>query len=469
MVRGNTLQNCIDLAATRGGECLSTEYKNNKQWLSWRCDANHEWEASYSSVHNGHWCRQCYNNGLKNTLVDAQELASKKDGKCLSETYENNKDYLLWECHLQHCWKATYTNISQGSWCPDCSHNKMNTLEDAQKLASINGGKCLSDVYINSKTHLTWECANLHRWPTSYNYVLRGSWCPYCNGRPILTIDDARKIAIERGGKCLSTEYRNTDSNLEWECDLLHRWSASHHNVSNGSWCPYCCKVRERITKDAHEIARKKNGRCLSTECVSTDTIMTWQCEQMHIWTSRVYNIRHNKTWCPHCAGMLPLSIEDAQKVAIEKGGKCLSDEYINSRTHLSWKCHQNHIWTATLSHIKRGTWCPYCNKHKKEEECRDIFEKELYPHKFPTKKPKFLEGLELDGYNEELKLAFEYDGEQHYQPVDLWGGEESLKKQQERDKKKNILCKENDINLIRISYDIEDKEEFIKEAISFL
>lgn len=46
-----------------------------------------------------------------------------------------------------------------------------------------------------------------------------------------------------------------------------------------------------------------------------------------------------------------------------------------------------------------------------------------------------------------------EYDGEQHFIPVDFWGGQEALQSQQERDEKKNKWCKENNIRLIRIPY----------------
>lgn len=52
-----------------------------------------------------------------------------------------------------------------------------------------------------------------------------------------------------------------------------------------------------------------------------------------------------------------------------------------------------------------------------------------------------------------ELLGLIEYDGEQHFKAVDIWGGEEQLKIQQERDSRKSKWCEENNIRLIRIPY----------------
>lgn len=46
-----------------------------------------------------------------------------------------------------------------------------------------------------------------------------------------------------------------------------------------------------------------------------------------------------------------------------------------------------------------------------------------------------------------------EYDGQQHFEPVEYFGGEEQFKIQQERDAYKNQWCKDNNIPLIRIPY----------------
>lgn len=54
---------------------------------------------------------------------------------------------------------------------------------------------------------------------------------------------------------------------------------------------------------------------------------------------------------------------------------------------------------------------------------------------------------------NDKLLGLIEYDGEQHFEAVEYFGGEEKFKLQQERDERKNKWCKENNIRLIRIPY----------------
>lgn len=65
---------------------------------------------------------------------------------------------------------------------------------------------------------------------------------------------------------------------------------------------------------------------------------------------------------------------------------------------------------------------------------------------------------------NDKLLCLIEYDGEQHYIPVNHWGGKESLSKIQERDQIKNTYCEKNHITLLRLSYKLSDNE--IKEKI---
>lgn len=50
-------------------------------------------------------------------------------------------------------------------------------------------------------------------------------------------------------------------------------------------------------------------------------------------------------------------------------------------------------------------------------------------------------------------QYLIEYDGTTHYIPIGGWNNEESIKAQQDRDKKKNKWCLENNIPLIRIPY----------------
>ncbi|GIS50931.1 MAG: hypothetical protein Ct9H90mP25_3650 [Gammaproteobacteria bacterium] len=42
--------------------------------------------------------------------------------------------------------------------------------------------------------------------------------------------------------------------------------------------------------------------------------------------------------WCPECAGTIRLSIAEMQQMAEERGGKCLSDKYVDLSTKVKWQ-----------------------------------------------------------------------------------------------------------------------------------
>lgn len=92
------------------------------------------------------------------------------------------------------------------------------------------------------------------------------------------------------------------------------------------------------------------------------------------------------------------------------------------------------------------------------EEQVRRYFE-QLLGYEFPTIRPDWLRDqhsgnrLELDGYCEELNLAFEYNGEYHYIPVELHHQERSLEAVQEIDSQKLELCRQNGVDLIVVPY----------------
>ena len=57
-----------------------------------------------------------------------------------------------------------------------------------------------------------------------------------------------------------------------------------------------------------------------------------------------------------------------------------------------------------------------------------------------------------LDNYKNVIHLI-EYDGEQHFKAVELWGGNEGLKRRIENDRKKDLYCEINNLKLTRIPY----------------
>lgn len=99
------------------------------------------------------------------------------------------------------------------------------------------------------------------------------------------------------------------------------------------------------------------------------------------------------------------------------------------------------------------------------EKYCIEFLELLFLGHKFIKTRPKWLRNpktnrpLELDGYCEELKIALEYQGIQHYEWPNFTNcSKEAFFSQRERDQIKEEVCINKNICLIKIPYTIELK-----------
>ena len=78
---------------------------------------------------------------------------------------------------------------------------------------------------------------------------------------------------------------------------------------------------------------------------------------------------------------------------------------------------------------------------------------KDNYPDALHHFSPKWLSPQHLDVYIPSLKIAIEYQGKQHYEPISFFGGKEALEKNKVRDNRKRELCKRNEVRLLYWDY----------------
>ena len=189
------------------------------------------------------------------------------------------------------------------------------------------------------------------------------------------------------------------------------------------------------------------------------------------------YNIKWNDFQqgyrCSHCYGNYRKSTEEISKHLESEGYKLLS-EYKGALSKILLQCPKNHQFYMNWNSFQQGQRCPRCCNYKSEKKLGEMLE-QIFPNKVQRQDSLgFLGRQRVDFSIRGFQLAFEYDGEHHFRPVQYGGmklrqAKKNLITQQERDNRKDSLCQENGYKLIRIAYNeklsLENVEAKIKSA----
>lgn len=202
---------------------------------------------------------------------------------------------------------------------------------------------------------------------------------------------------------------------------------------------------------------------------VNTNTPVLLECGQNHQWTAKISNIldpnrlARSSKGCPTCYKneMLQKSIEVLQS-QLPSNIKFVSSflkavDRKATKNKLCWKlkCEHGHQFEKESGQTKDMT-CPQCSSKVfvAQERIRLILEKHFsQPMKSIRpdwlKNPETNRNLELDGYCEALKVAFEFQGRQHFSNDTQYAGD--YEKQLVRDNFKKEKCLELGIQLLVI------------------
>lgn len=154
--------------------------------------------------------------------------------------------------------------------------------------------------------------------------------------------------------------------------------------------------------------------------------------------------------------------IEEARKVHGNKYDYS-KVEYIDKNTPVIIVCSKHGEFKQRSSVHLEGWGCKKCSlktQTKIYEILKQLFPKDNILFEADNKVVPWIGELRFDIYFPKYNIAVEYDGQQHFTPINYFGGEVTFKKTQQRDFIKNKLCQENNCKLFRIPYNIK-KEEF--------
>jgi hypothetical protein len=272
--------------------------------------------------------------------------------------------------------------------------------------------------YVNANTNIIITCPTHGDFSQNPNQHLRGQGCLKCAGKYMdqdMFVDKAKQIHGDKYDYS-KVVYTNNSTPVKIICPEHGEFmQAPTNHVSSKQGCPVCGRIKKNISNT-------------TTQDEVIDLFKNAHGDQYDY--SLVDYKGMNKNVDIICRKHGPFSVRPA-------------------------------------NHLYLGSGCPVCMESKGEKFIRNILidnniqyisQKQFDDCQTISSKGKCTK-LRFDFYLPEYNIVVEYDGVQHHEPVEVFGGLKNLEVIQRRDKIKNQYCRDNGIKMIRVSYKIPFNE----------
>ena len=355
-------------------------------------------------------------------------------------------------------------------------------------------------TYINNKTAIKCRCKiDGYEWTPIPNDLLNGHGCPKCAKKKraqsrTKTYEQFMEDFKIKNKHAQSIEilepYTKVHTEIKCRCKICeHEWTPTPSNLLNGHGCPKCKGIRitQNRTKTHEQFMREletknKHGHDIEIlgDYENDKAKIKCRCKICgYKWSPTANSLLHGHG-CPKCAGkVIPTTEEFKEKLYQISPDIEVLGSYIDSGTKIKCRCKIcEHTWEATPNNLLKGSGCPKCTTSKGEKRIAQYLDNLGINYIYDKRYFKDLVStvgtlLRPDFIIPSLKIWIEFDGQQHFKPVNFKGAmseqqiQEQFKIVQENDQIKNQYAKDNNWTLIRIPYtEYDNIEQILAEYI---
>lgn len=266
-------------------------------------------------------------------------------------------------------------------------------------------------------------------------------------------------------------------SRPQWNCIC----DCGNNKITTSDYLKYtefpscgCEATKRRIEKNRINNIGEKYGRLTIVDILwnekPTKAVCKCDCGNDYIGTKSDIVTGHTKSCgCLQSENVSMSNTKDWTGHIAESGVKLLNRDHMNDKGQWVWECECplcGNLFYELPAKVNNGhtTSCGCRIQSFGESYIKTALENmnvEFQPqYTFNDCKNVYI--LRFDFgilHNGKLLGLIEYDGKQHFEPIEFFGGENGFNKTQERDKIKNTYCQTHNIPLLRLPYTLSLNE----------
>lgn len=330
------------------------------------------------------------------------------------------------DCGFESIRKPTYLKLEHDHKCSHCYEYTIEKIQEMiSKLKKVSL-ELISTSYPDAEIgkFVIIRCTDCGIESIRSPSQLRLELDAKCKNCDAYTIEKIKKIISKlkkANYELLSTTYPNDlgDKNVEVKCKDCGNVSTKKVYHLQPYFDRKCQKCIYYTIEDIKKMIDDSGNNIKLISIIYPDDSgrgkTTVQCTDcLRIYT--VYVRPGMETSCYDCTRRSKFSIDEVRNRIEAFGYKLISNTYEGSQKDLELQCKNGHLINKSLTALQLNQNCVDCNPtYFAEQRCRKIFES-LLDIEFKSCYPKWLISnkgtlLQLDGYCESLKIAFEYQG----------------------------------------------------------